>query len=78
MTVTILKPFIKRTWWKWQELKYINPMIPENFNNYYEPFVWWWAVYFSIKADNYYINDKSKDLIDLYKTIKSKKDRKKW
>lgn len=67
-----LSPILKWAWWKEQELKYIIPALPEKFNNYYEPFVWWGAVYFSIPAKKYFINDKSEELIWLYKILTSK------
>jgi len=66
-----LSPILKRAWWKEQELKYIIPALPKKFSNYYEPFVWWGAVYFSVPADKYFINDKSEELIWLYKIITS-------
>lgn len=66
-----LSPLLKRAWWKEQELKHIIPALPEKFNNYYEPFVWWGAVYFSLPANKYFINDKSEELIWLYKIITS-------
>jgi len=66
-----LSPLLKWPGWKEQELKYINPSLPSNFENYYEPFVWGWAVYFSLNAKKYYINDKSTELIWLYKIINS-------
>lgn len=66
-----LAPLLKRAWWKEQELKYINPILPKSFNNFYEPFVWWWAVYFSLNANKYFINDKSQELIWLYRIITS-------
>ncbi len=68
----VLKPLLKWPGRKEQELKYIRPSLPKNFDNYYEPFVWWWAVYFSIAAKKYFINDKSEELIWLYQIIKSK------
>jgi len=64
-----LSPIVKWAWWKEQELKYIVPALPKKFNNYYEPFVWWWAVYFSLPANKYFINDKSEELIWLYNVI---------
>lgn len=67
-----LSPILKWAWWKEQELKYIIPALPSNFNNYYEPFIWGWAVYFVLEANKYYINDKSEELIWLYKIINSK------
>lgn len=65
-----LSPILKWAGGKEQELKYIHPAMPKSFNNYYEPFVGGGAVYFSINANNIFINDKSHELIDLYSTIK--------
>ncbi|MDD2870604.1 MAG: DNA adenine methylase [Candidatus Gracilibacteria bacterium] len=66
-----LSPLLKRAGGKEQELKYIIPALPEKFNNYYEPFVGGGAVYFSLEANKYFINDKSEELIGLYKIITS-------
>ena len=68
---TELKPFLKWTGGKSKELKFILPNIPASINNYYEPFIGGGAVYFAINANSYFINDKSKDLIDLYLSVKS-------
>ena len=65
-----LSPILKWAGGKEQELKYIHPAMPKNFNNYYEPFIGGGAVYFSIMANKLFINDKSHELIDLYNTIK--------
>lgn len=71
-----LKPFIKWPGGKTRELKYILPNIPDKILNYYEPFLGGGAVYFSVVAEKkYFINDKSTDLIHLYKNIQSKDDR---
>jgi DNA adenine methylase len=67
-----LSPILKWAGGKEQELKYIHPAMPKEFNNYYEPFIGGGAVYFSIKANKSFINDKSHELIDLYNTIKNK------
>src|SRR5712692_11003953 len=53
---------------KEQELKYILPMIPP-FRRYYEPFVGGGAVFFSIQAEMKFVNDKSSELIGLYRMI---------
>jgi DNA adenine methylase len=67
-----LKPFLKWPGGKSKELKVILPNLPIQINNYYEPFIGGGAVYFAIdNAKHYFINDKSKDLIDLYCNIKS-------
>lgn len=72
---TYLKPFLKWPGGKSRELKHIIPNLPEHINNYYEPFVGGGAVYFSVgNALSYYINDKSKDLIDLYVNIKTQNE----
>jgi DNA adenine methylase len=71
-----LKPFLKWPGGKTKELKVILPNLPERIDNYYEPFIGGGAVYFAVnKAKRYYINDKSKDLIDLYQCIKSENNK---
>ncbi len=64
-----LYPLLKWAGGKEQELKYIIPNLPEKFVDYYEPFVGGGAVYTAIQADNYFINDKSEELICLYRSI---------
>jgi len=67
-----LRPFLKWPGGKSKELKIIIPNLPNEINNYYEPFIGGGAVYFAVNnANHYLINDKSKDLVDLYKNIKS-------
>ncbi|MDO9542082.1 MAG: DNA adenine methylase, partial [Kiritimatiellia bacterium] len=62
-----LYPILKWAGGKGQELKYILPKLPVTFDNYYEPFVGGGAVYTAIKSKKYFINDKSKELISLYR-----------
>ena len=70
-----MKPFIKWPGGKTEELGIILRYIPKNIKNYYEPFIGGGAVYFDIKnADKYFINDKSDELINLYKSIKDKNE----
>lgn len=64
-----LYPILKWAGGKEQELKYIIPNLPEKFQNYYEPFVGGGAVYTAVQADKYFINDKSDELICLYRSI---------
>lgn len=64
-----LSPILKWAGGKEQELKYIIPNLPEKFDNYYEPFVGGGAVYTAIQAKEYFINDKSDELISLYRSI---------
>ncbi len=65
-----LYPILKWAGGKEQELKYIIPNLPRRFANYYEPFVGGGAVYTAIHSDKYFINDKSDELISLYRIIK--------
>jgi len=64
-----LYPILKWAGGKEQELKYIIPNLPSKFKDYYEPFVGGGAVYAAVQADNYFINDKSDELISLYRSI---------
>lgn len=64
-----LYPFVKWAGGKRQELEHILPCIPNEFNRYIEPFVGGGAVYFSINKNSMFINDKSYELINLYKMI---------
>lgn len=64
-----LYPILKWAGGKEQELKYIIPNLPSKFKDYYEPFVGGGAVYTAVQADNYFINDKSDELISLYRSI---------
>lgn len=63
-----LTSFLKWAGGKEQELKYIIPLLP-TFTNYYEPFVGGGAVFFSIDARQKFINDKSSELVNLYRQI---------
>jgi DNA adenine methylase len=60
-----LSPFLKWAGGKEQELRYILPCVP-SFRNYYEPFIGGGAVFFSLRADHSFINDKSRELFHLY------------
>ena len=66
-----LSPILKWAGGKEQELKHILPAMPVSFNRYFEPFIGGGAVYFSIDADEMFINDKSHELINLYNLIAS-------
>jgi len=67
-----LRPLLKWAGGKTQELKYILPNLPDYYEGFYEPFVGGGAVYTAIQADAYFINDKSKELINLYRVINSR------
>ena len=67
------KPFVKWAGGKEKELNIILENIPSKIENFYEPFIGGGAVYFAFKdieiAGKRYINDKSTELITLYKNI---------
>ncbi|MBN8586677.1 MAG: DNA adenine methylase [Ignavibacteria bacterium] len=67
-----LTPIIKWPGGKDSELNYILPQLPKQIENFYDPFVGGGAVYFAVKAKNYFINDKSDELINLYLELAKK------
>lgn len=64
-----LKPIIKWPGGKEKELPHIKRNAPEKFENYYEPFVGGGSVFTAFDAKRIFINDKSAELINLYKYI---------
>jgi len=69
-----LSPIIKWAGGKEKEISYILSNAPDAFENYYEPFVGGGSVYVSFDAQTHYINDKSKELIELYRAISDRND----
>ena len=68
----LLKPIIKYPGGKSRELKYILPLMPQKINRYFEPFVGGGATYFGVRPlQQYYINDKSEELIAVYRAVKN-------
>lgn len=65
-----LTPLLKYPGGKEKERIHILPNLPLNAENYYEPFVGGGAVYFSVDANNYFINDKSTELMQLFDLVK--------
>ena len=63
-----LSPIIQWPGGKEKELKYIIPNLPM-FKRYFEPFVGGGSVFMGINAEEYYINDISSELADLYRNI---------
>jgi DNA adenine methylase len=66
-----LKPIIKWSGGKKDELSHIIPYLPEQFDIYIEPFIGGGAVYFNINPKKAIINDVHKELIDFYQSIKN-------
>ena len=64
-----MNPIIKWAGEREKELPYIKENLPNKVERYIEPFVGGGAVYFNIDIKKSLINDKSKELINLYKCI---------
>ncbi|MDO4303047.1 MAG: DNA adenine methylase [Bacillota bacterium] len=69
-----LSPIIKYPGGKEKELNYILPALPSEMDRYYEPFVGGGAVFFAVDANEYYINDRSDELISLYNMVKTQNE----
>ena len=65
------KPFIKWVWWKRQLISQFQQLFPREFNNYHEPFLWWWAVFFHLQKKQSFLSDINSELINLYKIVKA-------
>ncbi len=65
-----LPPIVKWAGGKSHELKLILPSLPDDYRNYYEPFVGGGAVFFAQDARESFLNDKSKQLMRLYEFVK--------
>lgn len=66
-----LKPIIKWSGGKTDELKQIIPHLPTNYTTYLEPFIGGGAVYFNLNPEKAVINDVHKELTDFYQSIKN-------
>jgi DNA adenine methylase len=66
-----IQPFLKWAGGKRQLLSEIRKLIPNQFNQYYEPFLGGGAVLFDLQPKNAVANDYNKQLINVYKCIKN-------
>jgi DNA adenine methylase len=64
-----LKPLIKWSGGKSDEIKMFEKYFPENYDRYIEPFIGGGSVYFYLNPTNAIISDVHRELIDLYKSI---------
>jgi DNA adenine methylase len=65
----LLKPLIKWSGGKVDEIKIFDKYFPDNYNIYIEPFIGGGAVYFHLNPSKAVISDVHSELIDLYKCI---------
>ena len=68
-TRKLLKPLIKWSGGKVDEIKMFDKYFPENYNIYIEPFIGGGAVYFHLNPSKAVISDVHSELIDLYKCL---------
>jgi DNA adenine methylase len=65
-----MKPLVKWSGGKSDELANITPHIPKTFLLYLEPFIGGGALYFHLQPENAIVSDVHKELVDLYQSIK--------
>jgi len=70
-----LKPLVKWSGGKGDEIKFFEKYMPNDFDMYLEPFIGGGSVYFYLNPKKAVINDIHKDLIDLYKSIANGKSK---
>jgi DNA adenine methylase len=66
-----LKPLIKWSGGKSDEIKLFEKYIPSNYDTYLEPFLGGGSVYFYLNPNKAIINDIHPELIDFYRSIKN-------
>ena len=66
-----IKPFLKWVGGKGQLLNQFEALYPEQYNNYFEPFIGGGAVFFSLAPQRAHINDINQTLVQTYKNIKT-------
>ena len=69
MSNSSVAPFVKWAGGKRQLLQQIKERMPEQFNNYYEPFVGGGAVTFELLPEKAVVNDINKSLVNAYRQI---------
>ena len=65
-----IKSIVKYPGGKQREHEVIKELMPSSFNRYIEPFVGGGSVYCAVASHEYFINDKSEDLMNLYQQVK--------
>ena len=71
-----MKPIIKWSGGKSQEIKFFKHKIPKTYDRYIEPFIGGGGLFFNLEKNNSVINDVNFELVSLYSLLNSKKDRK--
>lgn len=68
------QPLVKWVWGKRQLISQFSTLLPapDKYKDYFEPFLGWGAVYFSIQKKRAYLSDVNVELINVYKVVKEK------
>jgi len=66
-----MKTFLRWPGNKQRYLKHLLPMVPLEFNTYYEPFLGSGALFLYLQPSSWVLNDKNKDIIHLWNTVKN-------
>ena len=72
--VNVASPFIQWVGGKRSLLEKYDPIIPVEFNNYYEPFLGGGSVALNVKANEYRLGDKNEELIGMHRILASYSD----
>ena len=77
MKINIVKPFLRWAGGKTWLTKHVENYLPNEFNNYYEPFVGGGSIFFYLKSKGYiknkaFLSDSNSELINTYKVLKNK------
>ncbi|MCK4731578.1 MAG: Dam family site-specific DNA-(adenine-N6)-methyltransferase [Methanophagales archaeon] len=66
-----VKPFLKWAGGKTKLIYHLLDFVPENFNNYFEPFLGGGSLYFALKPKKAYLSDINEELINTYAQVKN-------
>ena len=70
-----MEPIISWIGNKQKEAELLLSLFPLEIRNYYEPFVGSGSVYLNVQAREYFINDRCRELAELYRAIKGGRER---
>lgn len=71
MSSGVISPILKWAGGKTQLLEQIIENMPSSYNNYYEPFLGGGALLFNVKPNKAFVNDVNRQLINLYRQLKT-------
>lgn len=63
-------PFVKWVGWKRQLIPKLEKYLPLEFWDYFEPFLWWGALFFNLQKKQSFLSDINEELINTYQVVK--------